>query len=85
MTTQTINPSTHAATVDQWVFRLAGVFVLASLALSQLHSIHWLWFTAFVGANMFQASFTGFCPLAMILQKLGIKSGAAFCAAGPHG
>lgn len=71
--------NTQTATVDQWVFRLAGMFVLASLALSQLHSIHWLWFAAFVGANMFQASFTGFCPLAMILEKLGIRSGAAFC------
>ena len=53
--------------------------VLASLLLSQLHSVHWLWFTAFVGANMLQASFTGFCPLAMILGRLGVKSGAAFC------
>lgn len=85
MTTQTIPVANTRTTIDQWVFRLAGLFVLASLALSQLHSIHWLWFTAFVGANMLQASFTGFCPLAMILQKLGIKSGAAFCAAGPHG
>ena len=80
MTTQTIvSPESGSATVDQWVFRLAGLFVLASLALSQLHSVNWLWFTAFVGANMFQASFTGFCPLAMILQKLGIRTGAAFC------
>lgn len=66
-------------TVDQWVFRIAGLFVLASLALSQLHSVHWLWFTAFVGANMFQASFSGFCPMAMILRKLGVRPGAAFC------
>ncbi len=64
--------------VEQWVFRIAGLFVLASLALSQVHSMYWLWFTAFVGANMMQASFTGFCPLAMILQKIGIKTGAAF-------
>jgi hypothetical protein len=79
MTTQTLtSPKGGTATVDQWVFRLAGLFVLASLALSQLHSVYWLWFTAFVGANMFQASFTGFCPLAMILQKLGVQTGAAF-------
>jgi len=70
--------NTQTATVDQWVLRLAGTFVLASLALSQLHSVHWLWFTAFVGTNLLQASFTGFCPLAMILEKLGIRSGAAF-------
>jgi len=80
MTTQTLtSPSLRSPTVDQWVFRIAGLFVLASLALSQLHDIRWLWFTAFVGANMFQASFTGFCPLAIILRKLGIKAGAAFC------
>ena len=80
MTTQTLaSPQGGSATVDQWVFRLAGLFVLASLALSQMHSVNWLWFTAFVGANMFQASFTGFCPLAMILRKLGVRTGAAFC------
>lgn len=79
MTSQTLaSPQHESATVDQWVFRIAGIFVLASLALSQLHSVNWLWFTAFVGANMFQASFTGFCPMAMILKKLGVRSGAAF-------
>lgn len=64
--------------VDKLVFRIAGIFILVSLALSQLHSIHWLWFTAFVGANMLQASFTGFCPLAMMLKKLRVRPGAAF-------
>jgi hypothetical protein len=78
MTTQTLKATNHPATIDQWVYRIAGVFVLVSLALSQLHSIHWLWFTAFVGANLFQASFTGFCPLAKILDKLGVPAGAAF-------
>jgi hypothetical protein len=83
MTTRTaIDTSAPASTIDQWVFRLAGLFVLASLALSQLHSIHWLWFTAFVGANMFQASFTGWCPLATILHKLGVRPGPAFGKAG---
>jgi len=83
MTTQTLTTqAARAATVDQWVFRIAGVFVLVSLALSQLHSVHWLWFTAFVGANMVQASFTGWCPLALVLHKLGIRPGAAFCANG---
>lgn len=74
--------SASGATVDQWVLRMAGIFVLMSVALSQLHSVHWLWFTAFVGANMLQASFTGFCPMALFLRKLGVQSGAAFCAAG---
>jgi hypothetical protein len=82
MNTQTLSPdNTASTTVDQWVFRLAGTFVLASLALSQLHSTYWLWFTAFVGANMLQASFTGFCPLAKILGKLGVPPGLAFRAA----
>jgi hypothetical protein len=74
------SPQGGSATVDQWVFRLAGLVVLASLALLQLHSVNWLWFTAFVGANIFQSSFMGFCPVAMILQKFGVKTGAAFCA-----
>lgn len=85
MTTQTLTPpGASGTTLDQWVFRFAGAFVLISLALSQLHSVHWLWFTAFVGANLFQSSFTGFCPLAKILSKLGVKAGAAFRAAPPH-
>lgn len=67
--------------IDKLVFRIAGLFVLLSLLLAHFHSPNWLWFTAFVGANMFQASFTGLCPLAMILGKLGVKSGAAFCPA----
>lgn len=83
MTTDTLTtPARPRATVDQWVLRVAGSFVLASLALAQLHSPHWLWFTAFVGANLLQASFTGLCPLVAILRRLGVRPGAAFCARG---
>jgi hypothetical protein len=64
--------------IDRLVFAIAGIFILVSLVLSQLHATNWLWFTAFVGANMLQASFTGFCPLAMILRKLGKNPGCAF-------
>lgn len=64
--------------VDRLVFRIAGLFVLASLLLSQLHTVYWLWFTAFVGINMFQASFTGFCPMAILLKRVGIETGCAF-------
>jgi len=73
-------PATAPAmsTVDRLVFRFAGLFVLASLALAHVHTPAWLWFTAFVGANMLQASFTGFCPLARILARLGVPYGAAF-------
>ncbi len=64
--------------IDRLVLRFAGSFILISLLLSQIHSRHWLWFTAFVGANLLQASFTGFCPLAKILKSLGFKPGEAF-------
>ena len=65
-------------TLDAAVFRFAGVVVLASLALA--HWVHpgFLGLTAFAGANMLQASFTGFCPAAMIFKKLGFRPGNAF-------
>jgi hypothetical protein len=65
-------------TIDKMVFRVAGIFILVSLLLSIVHSPNWLWFTAFVGANMLQASFTGFCPLAKFLKVLGLEPGEAF-------
>lgn len=64
--------------VDKLVFRIAGAMILVSLILSLLHSAHWLWLTAFVGANMLQASFTGFCPLASILKTCKVPPGQAF-------
>lgn len=69
---------TFAANVDTLVFRFAGTVILASLALAYLHNAHWLWLTAFVGANMLQASFTGFCPLAWMLRRLRVRPGPAF-------
>ncbi len=73
-----------ALNVDKMVFRFAGVMILLSLILSQVHSVYWLWLTAFVGANMLQASFTGFCPLARILARLGVNPGAAFGSCRTH-
>ncbi|NCO18513.1 MAG: DUF2892 domain-containing protein [Gammaproteobacteria bacterium] len=64
--------------IDRMVFALAGLMILISVALSQAHSTYWLWFTAFVGLNMFQAAFTGFCPLARILSAFGKRPGPAF-------
>jgi len=64
--------------IDRLVFAFAGLFILFSLAMSQLHTVYWLWFTAFVGANMLQAAFTGFCPLAKILGAMGKPPGTAF-------
>ena len=70
--------------IDRIVLAFAGAVVLASLALSHLHSERWLWVTAFVGANLFQSAFTGFCPLAKIVKRMGAQPGAAFeCAASP--
>jgi hypothetical protein len=64
--------------IDRIVLAFAGTVVLLSLALSQLHHPAWLWLTAFVGANLLQAAFTGFCPLAIILKRLGVRPGEAF-------
>ncbi|WP_150051435.1 MULTISPECIES: YgaP family membrane protein [Methylomonas] len=64
--------------IDRLVMAFAGSFILLSLALAHWHSPNWLWFTAFVGANLLQAAFTGFCPLAIVLKKFGVKSGCAF-------
>ncbi len=69
-------------TVDRWIPVFAGTFILISLALgvpgSPLFvSQWWLAFTAFVGANLFQYGFTGFCPLGVVLSKLGVPSSCA--------
>ncbi len=64
--------------IDRFVLAFAGTVVLASLALATWVSPWWLLLTAFVGLNMLQAAFTGFCPLALILRKLGLPAGAAF-------
>jgi hypothetical protein len=64
--------------IDRAVFTLAGSMLLVSLALAWLISPYWLLLTAFVGANMFQAAFTGFCPAAIVFRKLGLKEGPAF-------
>ncbi len=65
-------------TLDRLVLAFAGSFILLSLLLAHYHSSYWLWFTAFVGANLLQSAFTGFCPLAIMLKKFGIKPGSAF-------
>jgi len=64
--------------IDRLVIAIAGSFILISLLLAHYHSENWLWFTAFVGANLLQSAFTGFCPMAIILKKLGVKPGSAF-------
>ena len=60
-------------TVERWLRLIAGAFVLASLALAEWVNPKWLWFTAFVGANLLQSGFTNWCPMMVILKKLGVQ------------
>jgi hypothetical protein len=64
--------------IDRVVMAFAAFMVIASVVLAHFVSPWWLLLALFVGANMLQASFTGFCPLAIILRKLGVKPGCAF-------
>ncbi len=64
--------------IDRVVFAFAGTVILVSLLLGHWVSAYWLLLTAFVGLNLLQSAFTGFCPLAMILKKFGVRPGCAF-------
>lgn len=64
--------------LDRAVLAFAGAMILLSVALVHFVSPQWLWLTAFVGANLLQAAFTGFCPIAKLFRRLGIASGCAF-------
>jgi hypothetical protein len=64
--------------IDRFVMAFAGAIILASLTLAHFFGDWWLLLTAFIGLNLFQAAFTGFCPLAMLLKKFGVRPGAAF-------
>jgi hypothetical protein len=64
--------------IDRIVLAVAGLFVFISVTLGVYHHSYWFFFTAFVGLNLFQSAFTGFCPLATILKKLGKQPGQAF-------
>ena len=64
-------------TLERYIRLFAGIFILTSLTLAHYHSQNWLWFTAFVGFNLFQSSLTCFCPLEIILKKLGVGKAAA--------
>ncbi len=65
-------------TLDRSVLIFAGLVVLSGLALGQFVSPWWFLLSAFAGANMIQAGFTGFCPAAMVFKKLGVRPGVAF-------
>ncbi|MBU4459543.1 MAG: DUF2892 domain-containing protein [Verrucomicrobia bacterium] len=62
-------------TINNGVRVVAGLFILLSLVLSRLHSEYWLLFTVFVGVNLVQSAFTGFCPAEKLLKAMGLKQG----------
>lgn len=59
-------------TVNQWIRAIAGLFVMLSVALGFLVSPNWYYFTAFVGLNLFQSAFSGWCPMITLLRKMGV-------------
>ncbi len=61
-------------TVERIIVIFAGTFILISVALTHFHHPYWLGLTAFIGANLLQSGFTGFCPLAIIMKKLGVQT-----------
>jgi len=65
-------------TIERAVLAFAGFMVLGSLALGYFVSPYWYALTAFAGLNLFQSAFTGFCLPAIVLKRLGLRSGPAF-------
>lgn len=65
-------------TLDRSILAFAGIMILVSVALTVWVSPLFVWLTVFIGANLLQSAFTGFCPAAMIMKRLGIKPGCAF-------
>jgi hypothetical protein len=72
-------------TIERIIRIMAGLMTLLSLGLAHgfgqidLSQMSWLWFTAFVGLNVLQSGFTGFCPPEMLLKKMGFKSSNGAC------
>lgn len=64
--------------IDRAVLRFAGIMVLLSIVLTVYVSPLFVWFTVFIGLNLLQSSFTGFCPAAMVFRAMGVKTGCAF-------
>ncbi|UWQ90163.1 DUF2892 domain-containing protein [Aliisedimentitalea scapharcae] len=61
-------------TANNALLAFAGTMVLISVLLTWTVSVHWMWLTVFVGANLLQSAFTGFCPAAMVFRKIGLKT-----------
>ena len=72
-------------TIERMIRIMAGAFILLSMALAHftgqadLTQLSWLWFTAFIGVNLLQSGFTGFCPPEFLLRKMGFKEGGGAC------
>lgn len=60
-------------TIERQVRAFAGFVILTSIVFAQVHSVRWLWLTAFVGANLLQSSLTRFCPLEIGLRRLAAR------------
>ena len=65
-------------TLDRAVQAFAGIMVIVSLLLTKFVHPNFFWFTAFIGVNLFQSAFTGFCPAALIFKAFGVPAGCAF-------
>jgi hypothetical protein len=65
-------------TLDRSVLAFAGFMVLLSVALTAWVSPYFIWLTVFIGLNLIQSAFTGFCPAAVAFRRLGVRPGAAF-------
>jgi hypothetical protein len=65
--------------IDRMLRLIAGFFVMLSVFLAIQVDIRWLWFTAFVGANLFQSGFTNWCPMMAFLEKLGVPKQPPTC------
>lgn len=64
-------------TLDRSIFLFAGVMVILSVLLTHYVSPYFMWFTVFIGANLIQSAFTGWCPAATVFKMFGIKAGCA--------
>ncbi|GAB1408777.1 DUF2892 domain-containing protein [Thermomonas brevis] len=69
-------------TLDRAIMAFAGVMILASILLTKFVHPAFVWLTVFIGANLFQSAFTGFCPAGMVMRRLGIGKGGDGAACG---
>ena len=68
--------------LDRAIMAFAGVMILVSILLTKFVHPNWFWLTVFIGANLFQSAFTGFCPAGKVMSKLGIGKGGNGAACG---